>query len=39
MGSSANVQNNLTKMPNQGGSDHQSANSPSGTLPWQNGRV
>ena len=50
MGSSANVQNNLTKMPNQGGSDHQSAfeirdkfkqffNSPSGSVPWQNGRV
>jgi len=50
MGSSANVQSNLTKMSNQGGSDHQNAfeirdkfkqfvNSPSGSVPWQNGRM
>ena len=49
-GSSANVQSNLTKIPNQGGSAHQSAfevrdkfkqffNSPSGSVPWQNERV
>jgi hypothetical protein len=50
MGSSANVRSNLTKILNQGGSAHQSAfevrdkfkkffNSPSGSVPWQNGRV
>ena len=50
MGSSANVQSNITKIPNQGGSAHQSAfevrdkfkqffNSPSGSVPWQNERV
>ena len=50
MGSSANVRSNLTKIPNQGGSAHQSAfevrdkfkqffNSPSGSVPWQNERV
>jgi len=50
MASSANVRSNLTKIPNQGGSVHQSAfevrdkfkqffNSPSGSLPWQNERV
>jgi hypothetical protein len=50
MESSANVRSNLTKLQNQGGSGHQSAyevrdrlkkfcNSPSGSLPWQNGRV
>jgi len=47
MGCSANVRSNLTKMPNQEGSAHQSAfevrdkfkqffNSPSGSVPWQN---
>jgi len=50
MGSSANVRNNLTKIPNQGGSAHEIAfevrekfkqffNSPSGSVPWQNERV
>jgi hypothetical protein len=50
MGSSANVQSNLTKIPNQGGSAHQSAfevrdkfkqffDSLSGSVPWQNERV
>jgi len=50
MGNSANVQSNLTKMRNQGGSDHQNAfeirdkfkrffNSPSGSVSWQNERV
>jgi hypothetical protein len=50
MGSSANVRSNLTKIPNQAGSAHQSAfevrdkfkqffNSPSGSVPWQNERV
>jgi len=50
LGSSANVRSNLTKIPNQGGSAHQSAfevrdkfkqflNSPPGTVPWQNERV
>jgi hypothetical protein len=50
MGSSANVRSKLTKIPNQGGSAHQSAfevrnkfkqfvNSPSGSVPWQNERV
>jgi len=50
MGSSANVRSNLTKIPNQGGSGHQSAfevrdkfkqffNSPSGSVLWQNERV
>jgi hypothetical protein len=50
MGSSANVQSNLTKIPNQGGSAHQNAfrirdkfkqffNSLSGFLTWQNERV
>jgi hypothetical protein len=50
MESSANVRSNLTKLPNQGGSGHQSAfevggrfkqffNSLSGSLPWQNERV
>ena len=49
MGSSANVRSNFTKIPNQGGSVHQSAfevgdkfkqffNSPSGSVPWQNER-
>ena len=44
------VQSNLTKLPNQGGSAHQSAfevgdkfkqffNRPSGSVPWQNERV
>jgi len=43
------VRSNLTKIPNRGGSDHQSAfevrdkvkqffNSPSGSVPWQNER-
>jgi len=50
MGSSANVRSNLTKIPSQGGSAHQSAlevrgkfkqfyNSPSGSVPWQNESV
>jgi len=50
MGSSVNVRSNLTKIPNQGGSAHQTAfevrdmftqyfNSPSGSVPWQNERV
>jgi len=50
MGSSANVRSNLKKIPNQGGSAHQSAfevrdkfkqffNSPSGSVPRQNERV
>ena len=50
MGSSANVRSNLTKIPNQGGSDHQNDfgvrdklkqlfSSPSGSAPWQNERV
>jgi hypothetical protein len=50
MGSSANVQNNLTKIPNQGGSAHENAfevrdkfkqffNSLSGSVPWQNESV
>jgi hypothetical protein len=50
MGSSANVRSNLTKIPNEGGSAHQSDfevrdkfkqlfNSPSGSVPWQNERV
>ena len=50
MGSSANVGSNCTKIPNQGGSAHQSVfevkdkfkqffNSPSGCAPWQNERV
>jgi len=50
MGISANVRSNLTKIPNQGGSVHQSAfelrdkfkqlfNSSSGSVPWQNERV
>jgi len=50
MGRSANVRSNLTKIPNQGGSAHQSAfevtdkfkqffNSPSESVPWQNERV
>jgi hypothetical protein len=50
MGSSVNFRSNLTKIPNQGGSAHQSAfevrdkfkqifNSPSGSVPWQNERV
>jgi hypothetical protein len=50
MGSSANVRSHLTKIPNQGGSAHQSAfevgdkfkrffNSPSGSVPWQHKRV
>jgi hypothetical protein len=50
MGSSANVRSNLTKIPNQQGSAHQSAfevrdkfkhfvNSPTGFVPWQNERV
>jgi len=50
MGSSLNVRSNLTKIPNQGGSAHQSAfeardkftqffNSPSGSVPWQNERM
>jgi hypothetical protein len=50
MGSSANVQSNLTKILNQGGSTHQSAfevrdkfkqffNSLSGSVPWQNERL
>jgi hypothetical protein len=50
LGSSANVRRNLTKIPNQGGSAHQSAfevrdklkqffNSPSGSVPWQNERA
>jgi hypothetical protein len=50
MGSSANVRSNLKKIPNQGGSAHQSSfqvkdkfkqlfNSPSGYVPWQNERV
>jgi hypothetical protein len=50
MGSSANVGSNLTKIPNQGGSAHQSSfeirdkfkqyfNSPSGSVPWQNKKV
>ena len=50
MGCSANVRSNLTKMPNQEGSAHQSAfevrdkfkqffHSPSGYVPWQNERV
>jgi hypothetical protein len=50
MESSADVRSNLTKLPTQGGSGHQSAfevrdrfkqfyNSPSGSLPWQNERV
>ena len=50
MGSSVNVRSNLTKIPNQGGSAHQSAfevrekfkqffNSPSGSVPWQNERA
>jgi len=49
-GSSANVRSKLTKIPNQGGSAHQSGfevrdkfkqffNSPSGSVPWQNERV
>jgi hypothetical protein len=47
--SSENVRSSLTKIPNQGGSAHQSAfevrdkfkqfNSPSGSVPWQNERV
>jgi len=47
MESSANVRSNLTKIPNQAVSAHQSAfelrdkfkqffNSPSGSVPWQN---
>jgi hypothetical protein len=50
MGSSSNVLSNLTKIPNQGGSPHQSAfevrdkfkqffNSPSGSVSLQNERV
>jgi hypothetical protein len=50
MGSSANVRSNLTKIPGQGASAHQSAfevrekfkwffNSLSGSVPWQNERV
>ena len=50
MGSSGNVRSNLTNIPNQGGSAHQSAfevrdkfkqffNSPSGSVPWQNVKV
>jgi hypothetical protein len=50
MGSSATVRSNLTKIPNQGGSAHQSAfevrekfkqffNSLSGSVSWQNERV
>jgi hypothetical protein len=50
MGSSANVQSNLTKIPNQGGSAYQRAfelrdkfeqlfNDLSGCVPWQNERV
>jgi hypothetical protein len=50
MGSSANVRSSLTKIPNKGGSALQRAfevrdkfqqffNSPSGSEPWQNGRV
>jgi hypothetical protein len=50
MGNSANVRSNLTKIPNQGRSAHQSAfevrdkfkelfNSQSGSVPWQNERV
>jgi hypothetical protein len=50
MESSANVRSTLTKIPNQGGSAHQSAfeernrfkqlfNSPPGCVPWQNERV
>jgi hypothetical protein len=49
-GSSTNVRSNLTKIPNQGGSAHQSVfevtnkfkqlfNSPSESVPWQNERV
>ena len=47
MESSANIQSNITKTPNQGGSAHQSSfevrdkfkqfvNSPYGSVPWQN---
>jgi len=50
MGSSANIRSNLTKIPSQGESVHQSAfelrekfkqffNSPSGSVPWQNETV
>jgi len=50
MGSSANVRSNLTKIPKQTGSAHQSAfevrdkfkkffNIPSGSVPWQNERL
>jgi hypothetical protein len=50
MGGSANVRSNFTKIPNQGGSAHQSAfkvtdkfkqffNSPSGSVSWQNDKV
>jgi len=50
MGSSANVRSILTKIPNQGGSAHQSAfevrekfeqffNSPSGSVSWKNESV
>jgi hypothetical protein len=50
MGSCANVRSNLTEIPNQAGSAHQSAfevrdkfkqffNSPSGSVPWQSDRV
>jgi hypothetical protein len=50
MGSSANVRSNLIKIPNQGGSAHQSSfevrdkfklffNSPSGSMSWQNEKV
>jgi len=50
MGSSANVRNNFTKIPNQGRRAHQSAfelrdtfkqyfNSPSESVPWQNEKV
>jgi hypothetical protein len=50
MRSSTNVRSNLTKIPNQGGSAHQSAfevrdkfktffNNPSGSVPWQNESV
>jgi len=50
MESFATVRSNLTKIPNQGGSVHQSAfevrdkfkqffNSPSRSVPWQNERV
>jgi len=49
-GSSVDVRSNLTKIPNQGGSAHQTAfevrdkftqffNSPSGSVPWENKRV